>query len=102
MKHLGDKLKASGVALGAIIATVGVFYGLVTAPVGEGVYLMEWLAHFLPWCLGSLLTAWLVGLILCGLGQLVENSDVTLHLLMDLAVAEDARREREKEERREN
>lgn len=94
MKRLGKKLKVTGVLLGFALAVAGVWYALAAAPVGEGVFFGRWLATFLPIAAGSLLGGWLVGLLLCGFGQLVDNSDVTLHLLLEKAVEDDAEKEK--------
>ncbi len=95
MNRLGKKLKATGVLLGSAIAVAGVWYAVSAAPVGEGIYFGRWLASFLPIAGGSMLAGWLVGLLLCGFGQLVDNSDTSLHLMMQKAVEDDAAKEKE-------
>ncbi len=94
MKRLGKKMKGTGILLGSVIAVVGVWYAISVAPVGEGIFFVHWLATFLPIAGGSLLGGWLVGLLLCGFGQLIDNSDTALHLMMEKAVEDDAAHEK--------
>ena len=95
MNQLGKKIKITGILLGAAIAVAGVWFALSVAPVGEDVFFTQWLATFVPLAGGSLLAGWLVGLMMCGFGQLVDNSDTALHLMMQKAVEEDAKKEKE-------
>lgn len=95
MKQIGKKLKLTGLLLGLAIAIGGVWYAISVAPVGEGIHMGRWLSTFVPVAGASLLGGWLVSLLLCGFGQLVENSDTALHLMMQKAVEQDATKEKE-------